>query len=519
MLLLVLAASCSQSRFYETAEERLARERLELLEDNADDAEKRLKQMLTVTPITFRADSMLRRYYENGGEWLWATTDTTFLLNDADTLAALIAEKAADIGLPQGAFAADSIRRDIVHFRTLDFDSTGVVPADAMARVELGLSRALLRMAVGLRYGFVDPHSTFNHLDKRGNGGYRRTYDIELEHPTQEFVKEVFLHTDDAIDYLNTLESTDSIYQRLKQRLTTSSTAADRKLVVCNMERRRWRHKFTPTKGQRYVFVNIPSQQLWAISPDSVFSMKICCGAWATKTPLLSSKVRLIQLNPEWRIPFAIMRDEVSRHAGDVAYFNRHSYFITKNSTGDTISPRSVTAEQLAQGGYTVTQRSGAHNALGRMIFRFQNKFDVFMHDTNNRNAFNAERRTLSHGCVRLERPFDMAMFLLPDADEWLLDRMRMTIDLPPQSDRGKEYLAKKLEEEASQEAEDGEDGEKPKRKPKPIRFMSSQTVSPGVPVFIDYYTLFPNPETGGWDTWRDRYEYDEQIMRQLQKY
>ena len=96
-----------------------------------------------------------------------------------------------------------------------------------------------------------------------------------------------------------------------------------------------------------------------------------------------------------------------------------------------------------------------------------------------------------------------MAMFMLPDADEWLLDRMRMTIDLPPVSDRGKEYLKKRQEEEDDS----------------PIRFMSTQTVSPAVPVIIDYYTLYPNPETGRWDTWPDRYEYDDQIMKQLGRY
>ena len=94
-------------------------------------------------------------------------------------------------------------------------------------------------------------------------------------------------------------------------------------------------------------------------------------------------------------------------------------------------------------------------------------------------------------------------MFLLPDADEWLLDRMRMTIDLPPESDKGKEYL--------EQREEEGEEG--------PIRFMSSQSVSPTVPVMIDYYTLYPNPETGVWETWRDRYEYDDQIEKCLKRY
>ena len=71
-----------------------------------------------------------------------------------------------------------------------------------------------------------------------------------------------------------------------------------------------------------------------------------------------------------------------------------------------------------------------------------------------------------------------------------------------------------KVQEETIQE------GDSTVRKPLgPPRFMKSQDVSPTVPVLIDYYTLYPNPETGKWETWRDRYEYDDQIMRRLKNY
>lgn len=503
VVIFLFVVACTQQQARETEEERVARVRLQLLSDSAQDAKQRLGQFLSQAHDSLPADRQVHGYYADGGEWLWVTTDTARLLHDADTLAGFLAQKAASIGVPQEAFFVPQIRQDICHFRSLDFDSTGISPIDAMAHLELNLSRAFVRCAMGLRYGFVNPHVALNNLDPRGGGGFRQVYDIELEQPSKQFVKDVFGHLDSPFDYIDSLEPTDTIYQLLRQRLSTDTTKAGRRLAICNMERRRWRHKEKITGSQRHVFVNIPSQQLWAVAPDSVFSMKICCGAWATKTPLLSSRVRLIQLNPEWNIPFGIMSSEVSHHAGDSAYFARHRYFIIKNSTGDTISPKKISAEQLRMGGYRVSQRSGAGNSLGRIIFRFPNKFDVYMHDTNNRNAFNAERRTLSHGCVRVQRPFDLAMFLLPDADEWLLDRMRMTIDLPPESDQGKEYL--------KQREENGDKG--------PIRFMSSQSVSPQVPVIIDYYTLYPNPETGVWETWRDRYEYDDKIVKCLARF
>lgn len=513
IIVLLLIAACIQQQPRETEEERVARERLQLLSDSAQDAEKRLGQFLSMVHDSLPADRQVNQYYADGGEWLWVSADdTTALLRDADSLALFLERKAVSVGLPPETFFTMQIRRDISHLRTLDFDSahvgTGTVPdpvspVESMARVELNLSRAFVRCAMGLRYGFVDPHKALNNLDQRSGGGFRQVYDIEIEQPTENFAAEALAHISEPEEYLNGLEPADTIYQRLRERLQNDTTAAGRKLAICNMERLRWRHKDKPLDGQRRVFVNIPSQQLWAIGPDSVFSMKICCGAWATKTPLLTSKVRLIQLNPEWNIPFPIMRDEVSRHAGDSAYFARHNYYIVRNSTGETINPKHVSADQLRKGGYRVSQRSGAGNSLGRIIFRFANKFDVYLHDTNNRRAFNAERRTLSHGCVRVERPFDLAMFLLPDADEWLLDRMRLSIDMKPESDKGKEYMEKRKE--------NGDEG--------PVRLISTQGVSPTVPVALDYYTLYPNPETGIWETWRDRYEYDDQIMRRLQCY
>ncbi len=475
---------------------------MQLLSDNAQDAQQRLGQFLCQGHDSLSADTLVRNYYNGGGEWLWVTGDTTRLLHNADTLARFLAGKAQSVAFAPEVFFTDDILHDIDLFRTLRFDSAGVSVTDAMARLELSLSRAFMRYAVGQRFGFIDPFETFNRLEKRG-AGYRQVYDVDIEQPDSQFVMDAFAHVQSPIEYIDSLEPTDTIYQRLKERLLTDTTDAGRTLAICNMERRRWRSKMRPKDGERHVFVNIPSQQLWAIAPDSVFSMKICCGAWSTKTPLLTSGIKLIQLNPEWRIPFTIVRDDVSRHAGDSAYFARNGYYIVRSSTGSTVSPKSVSADQLRGGGYRVTQRSGRGNSLGRIIFRFPNKFDVYLHDTNNRKAFNAERRTVSHGCVRVQKPFDLAMFMLPDADEWTLDRMRMSIDMQPQSDKGKEYL-KQLREE-------GKEG--------PVRLISSKDVVPVVCVELDYYTLYPNPETGKWEKWPDRYEYDKQIMKRMKAF
>lgn len=503
IVLLVIATGCGHFNANSEADQ-ISDLRNQLLTDSAQDARMHLGQFVSNNHDSLQADLMVNHYYKEGGEWVWINPDNSFL-NKAEELTAFLEQKAEEIGFSPQAFFTDAIKNEARHFDNLDFDSTGTSVSRSMAILELNLSKAYIRYALGQRYGFMNPHKVLNRLDVRNEGGYRLVYDIPIEQPSNDFVKEVLQHVYDSrpTTFLETTESTHPVYQQLKQCLKNDSTPNGRKRILCNMERLRWRHTQKISPDERHVFVNIPSQTLWAISPDSTFSMKICCGAWKTKTPLLSSNIRLIQVNPEWNIPGSILRDEVSPHAGDSTYFARNDYFIIHRTSGDTIDPKHITREQLRSGAYRVAQHSGKSNSLGRLIFRFNNQFDVYLHDTNNKRAFNYDRRTISHGCVRVEKPFELTLFLLTDSDEWLLDKIRLSIDMKPESDKGKQYLEDRKEEDNNE----------------PIRLIRSTNVNPTVPLTIDYYTLYPNPETGEMDTWPDRYEYDIQIYRHIKPF
>jgi murein L,D-transpeptidase YcbB/YkuD len=261
------------------------------------------------------------------------------------------------------------------------------------------------------------------------------------------------------------------------------------------MERSRWQVT-QPADPSRMVIVNIPAQQLWAVGTDSVLNMRIVCGATKTKTPLLISAISHVQVNPEWVIPLNILKNEVAHHAGDSAYYARNNYYIVDRSSGDTLNPKQVSAAQLSSGRVRVAQPGGPGNSLGRIVFRFQNNFAVYLHDTNNHGAFKRERRTLSHGCVRVEDPYGLACFLMPEMDERLRDRLRLSMDLEPLTDYGREYLSEHAEE------------------PRPFRLVSYREVSPSVPVYLVYYTAYPNPASGAIEQWPDLYGYDAAIKR-----
>ncbi len=152
----------------------------------------------------------------------------------------------------------------------------------------------------------------------------------------------------------------------------------------------------------------------------------------------------------------------------------------------------------ILSGNYRVAQDGGAGNSLGRIVFRFKNKYSVFLHDTSTPGAFSRASRALSHGCVRVSKPFDLAHFVLNTSDDWLLDRIRISMDMPPQTDQGKKYLSKH-----------------PNSEHKLIGYVP---VKPHVPLYIIYYTIWPDQD-GVMQTWPDVYNYDNVIWEHLRPY
>ena len=483
LLLTVSSSSCKQSTASAAPEVDEATLRLQqLYQSCATEAQQQLNTLLANANDTAFIDRMEAGYYSQGGERLWTAKPQQ--LAKGDSLAALLHQKVTEMGFSEEAFLLPSIDRNLAIMHQPD--SAENLP-QTMAQLEADLTKAYLRYTSGQRFGFTNPTQLFG----------QNNYDRDIERADTTFFNDAIdqlYSCDTMMDFVRSAEPTQPEYHQLMELLRTDSTEESRNRTLCNMERLRWRDKKNPTSAERYIFVNIAAQQVWAVGPDSVINMRICCGKPSTKTPLLTSEIHKIELNPEWGIPQSIIRGEVSHRAGDSAYFARHNYYIT-NSQGQRVDPRSLSSSELASGRYAVRQRSGAGNALGRIIFRFQNRFAVYLHDTSSPGAFNNARRTISHGCVRLQRPFDIAEFVLPNADAWTLDQMRMSIDLQPKTDQGRQY--KRTHTGA-------------------IRLVNNKEVNPRVPVIITYFTQYPNPATGEMEIWGDPYSYDNIIFRSI---
>jgi murein L,D-transpeptidase YcbB/YkuD len=163
--------------------------------------------------------------------------------------------------------------------------------------------------------------------------------------------------------------------------------------------------------------------------------------------------------------------------------------------SGKELDPKDVTRKMLLSGDYRIRQDNGEGNSLGRLILRFPNNFAVYLHDTNNKSAFRREKRMVSHGCIRVEQPLDLAIFVLDKPEDEDIDKIRTAIGLPP--------LSEDFEQDTTDTAE--------------IK-MEIMHVKPTVPVMISYFTLYPDIH-GKWQSHPDLYGYDKVILEKLATY
>jgi murein L,D-transpeptidase YcbB/YkuD len=166
------------------------------------------------------------------------------------------------------------------------------------------------------------------------------------------------------------------------------------------------RYKMLPdTMPSRYIWVNLPGYYMKLIDNDSVKILsKIICGKPATRSPVLTSSIYNMVTYPQWTMPASIIAKEVLPGVRrDSAYFRKKGYSLIDDK-GNEVDPHAVDWSKYRKGiPYKVVQGSGDDNALGVLKFNFNNKYAVYMHDTNQRYLFAQTVRSLSHGCVRVQ--------------------------------------------------------------------------------------------------------------------
>ncbi len=179
------------------------------------------------------------------------------------------------------------------------------------------------------------------------------------------------------------------------------------------LERWRW----MPAEFQQPpVLVNIPEFRLRAFSDDHrlALSMNVVVGKAApTQTPVFTDDIRFIVFRPYWNVPPGILRrtiiPAIMKNSG---YIARERFEVT-DSSGRVVSPNDDLVAGLRSGKYAIRQKPGPTNALGLIKFMFPNSHSVYLHSTPSTELFSRSRRDFSSGCIRLEKPAELAGFLL----------------------------------------------------------------------------------------------------------
>ncbi len=202
--------------------------------------------------------------------------------------------------------------------------------------------------------------------------------------------------------------------------------------IETNLERWRWLPR---DLQRRHVLVNVADFTLAVIEDGRpVVRMRVAVGKPRSPTPVFSSRITYLVINPVWTIPPRIAREDVlPRIKADPEYLRHRKIHVFANWLADApeIDPRTIDwkAVQPQRLVYKLQQEPGPLNELGRMKFMFPNRFAVYLHDTPDRGQFSRPRRDLSSGCIRLEKPVALATYLLRESPGWTREQIMATID------------------------------------------------------------------------------------------
>jgi murein L,D-transpeptidase YcbB/YkuD len=189
--------------------------------------------------------------------------------------------------------------------------------------------------------------------------------------------------------------------------------------VRVNMERARW---VLPGLGDDFLLVNLPAFKAYLIrGGKNIWEARTQIGEEGKQTPSFVATMKTVVFNPDWTVPPMIIRDEVIGGMAKGKDFIRQKGLIVTDKSGSEVDPSSIDWSDASSENfpYTLKQPPGPENALGRVKFLFPNRYSIYLHDTPSKASFESEKRTFSHGCIRIERPLELAETLLSGQDAW----------------------------------------------------------------------------------------------------
>ncbi len=256
--------------------------------------------------------------------------------------------------------------------------------------------------------------------DYTGTDLSSEVYDNLLEDAVRKFQERHYLNADGVIGNNTVMAMNVPVEKRIRQ-------------ILINMERWRW---VSRNMEGKQIFVNIAGFHLTGFQDETLeLRMPVIVGKEQHMSPVFSGEIKYAEFNPYWNVPVSIAVNEYlpQLQKDPNALAGKHiRIFSTWTDDAKEIQPNEIDWNLVSESrmsGYHLRQDPGPWNALGTVKFIFPNEYSVYLHDTPGHSLFQKEIRTFSHGCIRVSRPQELAVYLLKENDpSWTLDRVNSII-------------------------------------------------------------------------------------------
>ncbi len=264
---------------------------------------------------------------------------------------------------------------------------------------------ALLRKRLAIEQGFIKPDTDDDNL-----------FDQTLHQQVIIFQRRNSLIGDGIIGG----QSVDVLNVSVSERIAT---------IEANLERWRW---LNDNLGDAYILVNIANYSLQLVkNGKTIFTSDAIVGRPLRETPVFSSLMTYLVFNPTWTLPPTILNEDVIPEMIKNPNYLYEKQMKVLTMSGTEVDPSTINWNNAAKTGfpYMIRQIPGSTNPLGRIKFMFPNHHNIYIHDTPSRSSFSRNDRNQSSGCIRINKPFELAQLVLENNPGWTQERLQEILD------------------------------------------------------------------------------------------
>lgn len=337
-----------------------------------------------------KSQTLVQKFYSKTHQKIYWFSSAVKIKNAKDWLDLI--ERGNNVGIVPNILLINELRMDLDEY-ILPIDSVSVLKSDWL------ISAMVL-----------------NYIKTLQEGNIHFRYDEINVSRDSDYVKQLLSIKRNISKSASKFDCSDRDYLILKNYLRDSLTSTDtlkQKSVMTAMNYCRY---LSLNRQKEYILINIPEMEANYYRNDILkINMRIVVGKKLKQTPIIASYMTSITTFPNWSVPESIAEEEILPKALKDSVYLKRNNIIVLNNRGDTIDYADLNWKEYKKNDfpYNFSQSSGAENAMGVLKFNFKNPFSIYLHGTSFQGVFDEAYRFRSHGCIRLEKPLELAKAIL----------------------------------------------------------------------------------------------------------